>query len=442
MKIIKRTLTYPLILLIISGLFGVSRVTFSRPGPMMKIPYTTTSSSPYWFTIGVSSDVYDFTPQIQTPSAFFDIFVTPDYNFGLTYATVLDTTYLQSTGELGIHLQRRIYDYKGISISLGLQDILFNEGSNINTKDLSAFMVFSSEKEFGDYTLTSFMGFGSGKIGSDPHFVSTEDTTTSTGVFVGFLFNTPYLKKNGGMDFVGEYFGSGINIGVHIPITPNYRFDIAVTHFKAFGDFGSLESIDSLSTLQTDAPSISLGFSMSVPKPVKSEKIKNIVNGSTIPMQDTEFASIANKKIAELRDSIRVNQNTIENLSKHKALLEQQISNLVDSTRVLHLENMITESNLNASLRHLARSLRFYYEGQYQKALKEAESSLQITPSLALAYARRGSIYYKLGDTQKATINWNLALKLDPEYDEVRLILQAMKDSLLESASLINNGEK
>ena len=103
---------------------------------------------------------------------------------------------------------------------------------------------------------------------------------------------------------------------------------------------------------------------------------------------------------------------------------------------------MITESNLNASLRHLARSLRFYYEGQYQKALKEAESSLQITPSLALAYARRGSIYYKLGDTQKATINWNLALKLDPEYDEVRLILQAMKDSLLESASLINNGEK
>ncbi|MBC8214006.1 MAG: tetratricopeptide repeat protein [Candidatus Marinimicrobia bacterium] len=426
-----------ILILIVASVFGASRVTFSRPGPMMKIPFTTTKSSPYWFTIGVASDVYDFSPQLQTPSAYFDMFVTPDYNFGLTYATVLDSANTPKS-EFGIHLQRRVYDYKGVSISFGLQDILFSEGSDIDPKKISAYMVFSSEKRLGDYKLTSFMGFGSGKIGNDPHLISDDDNSVG-GVFVGFLFNTPYLKKNGGMDFVGEYIGSGINMGVHIPITPNYRFDIGVTHFEKFGSFGSLESADS--TLTTDAPSISLGFSMAVPKPIK-EKLE-FINGSELPISNiaNDNVNAINETILRLRDSVKVNQNTIENLSEHRTLLEQKISNLIDSTRVLHLENMVTESNLNASLRHLARSLRFYYEGQYHQALQEAEQSLQITPSLALAYARRGSIYYKLGDTQKATINWNLALKLDPEYEEVRLILQALKENRLESASLINNKE-
>ena len=40
-----------------------------------------------------------------------------------------------------------------------------------------------------------------------------------------------------------------------------------------------------------------------------------------------------------------------------------------------------------------------------------------------------GSIYYKLGDIQRATVNWNIALKLDPEYNEVRSVLLAIKNN-------------
>ena len=68
-------------------------------------------------------------------------------------------------------------------------------------------------------------------------------------------------------------------------------------------------------------------------------------------------------------------------------------------------------------------------------ALQEVELALQYNPELAVAYARRGSIYFKLGDEQKATINWNLALKLDPEYEEVRNILQALHENRLKSAT-------
>jgi tetratricopeptide (TPR) repeat protein len=54
-----------------------------------------------------------------------------------------------------------------------------------------------------------------------------------------------------------------------------------------------------------------------------------------------------------------------------------------------------------------------------------------------LAYARRGSIYYKLGDIQRASINWNLALRMDPEYDDVRNILKALHENRLKSTSIV-----
>ena len=34
-----------------------------------------------------------------------------------------------------------------------------------------------------------------------------------------------------------------------------------------------------------------------------------------------------------------------------------------------------------------------------------------------------------MGDYKRATINWNIALKLDPEYDEVRSVLLDVKDN-------------
>jgi len=36
---------------------------------------------------------------------------------------------------------------------------------------------------------------------------------------------------------------------------------------------------------------------------------------------------------------------------------------------------------------------------------------------------------------QRATINWNLALRYDPEYTDVRNILKALSENQLKSAS-------
>ena len=85
----------------------------------------------------------------------------------------------------------------------------------------------------------------------------------------------------------------------------------------------------------------------------------------------------------------------------------------------------------------MSRSLRFFYAGDYREALKEVDLSLEFNPNMALAYARRGSIYYKLGDVQRAKINCNLALRYDPEYTDVRNILKALNENQLKSANFI-----
>ena len=66
----------------------------------------------------------------------------------------------------------------------------------------------------------------------------------------------------------------------------------------------------------------------------------------------------------------------------------------------------------------------------------EIDSAIEVNPNLAIAYARKGTIYYSMGQIQNASINWNIALKLDPEYDEVRDILEALKNNKLKSVDL------
>jgi Tfp pilus assembly protein PilF len=117
--------------------------------------------------------------------------------------------------------------------------------------------------------------------------------------------------------------------------------------------------------------------------------------------------------------------------------MEQNSKFLSDSLSSLNLETNVSEKNMNEAMRHLSRSLRYFYAGDYREALKEVDLALELNSNLALAYARRGSIYYKLGDVQRATINWNLALRLDPEYADVRNILKMLHENNLNSANFI-----
>jgi tetratricopeptide (TPR) repeat protein len=156
----------------------------------------------------------------------------------------------------------------------------------------------------------------------------------------------------------------------------------------------------------------------------------------------TEFKNSEKKDLTQLinvlRDSISIAYHENINLYDHNLYLKQKITILMDSTRVFYLEREADRSNNNAIMRHISRSLRHFYAEDYRNALTEIDKAIEVNPNISLAYARRGSIYYRLGDFQRATMNWNIALKLDPEFTEIQVLLRASKDNRLSSSEMKN----
>ena len=435
--------------------FAATRVAYTRPGLMMKIPFSTVGRSPYLFRTGFGTELHNFSPFNSTAGIFFDMEVGRNFSLGFSSVQTADTTNLANLDvstytppvEFGFHLQQRVFTYNDVSVSVGLQDIVFQNsesesGLSLSPKQLSFFVVVSSAKQLGSYHLQTFLGFGTGGFGAQDSLPTTDSTGAPAGVFAGFHLNTPFFNKWGGLDFVGEFDGIGINVGLRIPLTSDYRLNIGFTH------------IDKLPSWKirywSGHPALTVGFDMAVPR--RARRVIGDIAGpfplmtgtGNMPVFDDQFSdqfdstlTMANFMVSSLRDSVVMVNNEMRNLMVRLSAMEQKSNFLEDSLKSFKLSSNVEGKNMNEAMRHLSRSLRYFYGGDYRASLQEVESALDLNPNLALAYARRGSIYYKLGDVQRATINWNLALRMDPEYDDVRNILKALHENRLKTTSFV-----
>ena len=354
-----------------------------------------------------------------------------------------------------MHFQKNILEYGDFKIDAGMQDFIFRQGTDtlnsdgLDTKGLSIFSVISTIKSFDDYTIATHLGFGTGKINEDSHLFNS-NPKQNIGIFLGFNFTTSFLKNNGGLDFMTEFDGQGLNIGLSIPILKSTNINLGITNFENFGNFATEDkSGTEYKALSGDAPSITFGMQISVPKLFDPTEI--IVEDSK-PLGDGIYAEtdssilyydpICTDIVATLRDSIKVSKNMIENLTDHNNMLMHNEVILIDSTRKNLLKEQVSLTNQNQGMRHLSRSLRFFYDDEYRTALSEVNSAIELNPNLAIAYGRRGSIYYKLGDNRRATLNWNVALQLDPEFTEIYDMLEAADQKRLTSVEIGNKQEK
>ena len=446
-------------LVILNIVFANSRVVYTRPGLMMRVPTSSVQKAPYIFRTGFGVELHNFDPVNTAKGVYFDMELGRGFSAGFSAVQGGDTTSLDLISksqytpqvEFGFHFQQRIFTYNDISLSAGLQDIVFQNNQDdeqmlsLNTDLLSFFVVLASEKDLGDYKMSTFMGFGTGGLGpmDSVKVISDSVQTANAGVFVGFLLKTPYFGRTGGMDIVGEFDGTGVNVGLRIPLTSDYRLNLGFTH---------IERLPSWKTRYwTGHPAFTIGFDMAVPRvagairspsygpsgqPIPSGVQIPIPGDGSVPAYMDSTIAMADYTVLSLRDSMSMMNNEMRNLMVQLSALEQESQFLVDSLKQLKLGKNVADKNMNDAMRHLSRSLRYFYAGDFREALKEVDLSLELKPDLALAYARRGSIYYKLGDVQRATINWNLALRLDPEYDDVRNILKALHENRLKEANL------
>ncbi|HAE87408.1 TPA: hypothetical protein DCG86_05225 [Candidatus Marinimicrobia bacterium] len=422
-----------------------SQVSFMKPGFMMRVPSSSVEESPYLFRTGFASDLYGIEDFRMSQGVFFDMDIINSLNVGLSVILPYDVISMSTADvEYGFHLTKRVMAYGDISMAVGLWDFVLRniDGEmQVDNQDFSIFAVISTEKMVGETGFNTYMGVGSGGLSRG---FSNNDTTTSIGFFAGFLFKTGMMADRGGIHLIGEFDGGGLNLGMQIPLSTEYRLNLGISQLQWLPNFGKDN--------ESDLPAISMGLTLAIPRAMPKQTtrrsgISAFTDGDGgRQAAETEYGvkldsllREADATIIGLRDSLRISVQTVDDLNNTIAQLRQQKSVLEDSLQSVKLQQHVMQQNINLALKHLSRSLRYFYAGDYIQALNEVDIAIQLNPNLSLAYARRGSIYYKMGDIQRATINWNLALQIDPGYDDVRNILNVLQETRSRTGSFMND---
>ncbi len=442
-----------ILLFFTTNLFSNTRVAFSRPGSLVRTPtyFDSKPISSYFF--GVSSETINTETNNLAQSLYFHTILPEGLSYGIVYSTHAQINNLETPrSEISLHINKKIYESNQMQIVGGIQDILFKSEDE---HELSLFVSLINKGVFLDnekkYFFKSGMGFGSGKINNDSHNYNDEILQKAR-VFFGFKLNTPLLQHNGGVDLLLDYDGQGSHFGAKIPINKNIMFNFALTNFQQLNNLNKYK--EPLSELIfSDSPAIALGLSFMIPSQSESSAKIEQVNVpfetadeqciitqtkelSNAPLsldkdcQDqvlNQFVKDINKDFTALNDSIKTIAQKMEVYQTQLLENNYQINMLQDSINMQYLKHRISESELNIAMKHLSQSLQYFYLEDYLSALSQVEKVITRFPSLAIAYARKGTIYYKMGDIQNATINWNLALKHDPEYTEVQKMLLDIK---------------
>ncbi|MCF7797135.1 MAG: tetratricopeptide repeat protein [Lentisphaeria bacterium] len=476
-----------MLILLLAGLMmsasGQTQLSFSRPGLMMNIPTTSLYPYPYLLRVGIGTQYLGKTAaatqstQVWNRGLYLETDITRSFRLGISTVQQSNST---APTQLALHVQDRLLTYGEAAIGVGVSDIVFdlnsggnNESVSEQVRNLSYYMLISRENSFSEYNLKTYLGVGTGRYGinfgktvldssltdvytdlnsngiwdsgeailtdyNNNGFVDTvfTDMANSFGIFIGMLLNTNIMAERGGMDFMVEWDGSSVNMGLRIPLTLEYKVNLAFSNMQNIPNFGDATA--------EKPPAITVGLDYFLPRVKKQATrgrglaVEGVVTEDGIPVRtviDSAWHKAQENQIILLQDSLRMTAAEIEQLNRMVEQLEQRNKVLEDSIATMKLAQHVSQARVNQALKHLSRSLRLFYNEEYPEALAEVNRALELNPNLALAYARRGSIYYKMGQLDRATINWNLALQIDPGYDDVRNILRALNENRLRTTT-------
>ena len=432
------------ILLFFGIIFSNSRVAFVRPGALMRLSNFSPYNDDKLFSLALGSEITSLGTIVSHSSSFaYNKTNMNGTSWGLSYSVLpyTGTDELAADSdigyEFGFHYQTQLYSTGKSVITAGVQDVLISEES-IDIQDLSIFLNFANTLSVSDYTLTSVLGGGSGKLAFDPHISEGSGAATTLGLYAGLQLNTPFLKDWGGINFITEIAHKGVNVGAVIPFTREYSLSLGITHIENLSEFANQSDSENPTKLGKNAPAICVGLGINIPK-IGLSKTRKIAEDYPILFINGKVDSslyYAGEYIYFLQDSLEILKQNTNTISAQNIELKLHNHNYKDSLNTLILERKINSDTQNTAMRHLSKSLRLYYQGYFKEALQEVDKAIELQPNIAVAYARKGSIYYKLNQLDRATLNWNIALKLDPEYSEVREMLNALKENKLKTISI------
>ena len=148
------------------------------------------------------------------------------------------------------------------------------------------------------------------------------------------------------------------------------------------------------------------------------------------------------KKKQDLEDQFKINQNALEELRKVMAELPEpgmpsgSIGSYVTTVTVVvtvpvevtpdayRTEELLSSADIEIDLPEilnlLQEGMEAYYKGDLETSLEKYLTVLTIDPNIVIAHVRIGSLYYRLGNRQKAEEYWRRAYELDPSNEELK----------------------
>ncbi len=128
------------------------------------------------------------------------------------------------------------------------------------------------------------------------------------------------------------------------------------------------------------------------------ESLKKFVDDNPTAADEMEYV------IQKKEDSARVKMNTmLEKMASDKKPTDSE---------------ELSGGTLDFISRHLNLALVYFYESKYWLTLEECNTVIKVAPKNTLAWIRRGSGYYMLGQYEQAKTDWLLAMSLGPKKTE------------------------
>ena len=445
-------------------LFAHSRVSFSRPGNFIRTPSSIIDSKTNRYYLGVSNDAINTEDMLSSNAAYFRATSQQGYEYGIAYTqhAPININDNNPPTEISFHFHKEIFKQNNFIINMGIQDVFYQTD---NDNQVSLFISFINDKIIlkNNWSLQTAVGMGSGKINQDSYNYQ-EKVSHEANIFFGLKFNTPILLEysNKGMALMIDYDGAGLNFGIDIPIMDKMSIKTGFTHIENLDKFNKYQD-SGIKKVYSDSPGFSIGFEYALstqstfmsrfnkePFTIKNTKTNEecffliqegifhnplSINPECKDSQLIDLINTFNTHVTSLHDSLVWKQQELQSEKTTNMSLKKQTKTLQDSVNIQYLNKQISQTEMNIAMKFLSNSLKHFYTGDYYLALEDINHAQKYLPNLAYTYAREGSIYYKLGNLQQATLNWNIALQLDPEYIEVREMLSNIKKEELNNQS-------
>ena len=207
---------------------------------------------------------------------------------------------------------------------------------------------------------------------------------------------------------------------------------------KTKDDFGVLEITQDgpgyKINLALDTGDENVNFTMDLPEQSSASKQLALQD----KLDQTTTTTVTKTDAAPVIEDVPVQQNPEDDFATDDA---QSISETVPTpapvqqkTQTQLSNEQAAQDNMNTTQDSLAQgpssndyfvsAQTQFYEDNYMGALTDIENAIKLDDTQALSYAIKGSIMYKLGNTQAAKTAWQKALSLNPKLKSVELSLQ------------------